>query len=58
MGDARLSPRVLADLLDRLDDVGRSVQAMRRQLIVAMAERRRRPAAGAAKRAPVRRPVR
>ena len=38
MGDARLSPRVLADLLDRLDEVGRSVQAMRRQLIVAMSD--------------------
>ena len=58
MGDAKLSPRVLADLLDRLDEVGRSVQAMRRQLIVAMAERRRRPAAAAAKRVHMRRNAR
>jgi hypothetical protein len=50
MADAKLSPRELADLLDRLDEVKRSVEAMRHRLIVAMADRRL-PKAKAATRA-------
>jgi hypothetical protein len=49
MADAKLSPRQLADLLDRLDEVKQSVEAMRQHLILAMAERRR-PAAKRASR--------
>jgi hypothetical protein len=41
MADATLSPKGLADLLARLDEAQRTVEAMREQLIRAMAARRR-----------------
>jgi hypothetical protein len=55
MADAKLSPRELADLLDKLDDVVRSVEAMRQRLILAMAARRRpRARHGASRTSPAR----
>ena len=41
MADATLSPKQLATLLARLDEAQRAVNAMRDDLITAMAERRR-----------------
>jgi hypothetical protein len=43
MANATLSPRELADLLARLDEAQRIVEAVRAQLIQAMAARRRPP---------------
>jgi hypothetical protein len=43
MANATLSPKELAGLLARLDDAQRVVEAMRDQLIRAMAARRRPP---------------
>jgi hypothetical protein len=40
MADATLSPKELADLLARLDDAQRMMDAVRNQLITAMAARR------------------
>jgi tetrahydromethanopterin S-methyltransferase subunit G len=44
MPNATLSPRELAALLARLDEAQRTVEAIRAQLIQAMAARRRPPA--------------
>ena len=41
MADAKLSPRQLADLLERLDEIAKHGKGIRQQLITAMAERRR-----------------
>ena len=43
MANATLSPKELADLLARLDDAQRMMDAVRNQLIRAMAARRKPP---------------
>jgi hypothetical protein len=40
MGDAKLNPRQLADLLQRLDEIDKQGKGIRQQLINAMAQRR------------------
>jgi hypothetical protein len=40
MGDAKLTPRRLADVLHRLDEIEKHSKAVRQQVIEAMAERR------------------
>jgi hypothetical protein len=44
MANATLSPKELADLLARLDDAQKMMDAVRNQLIRAMAARRKPPA--------------
>jgi hypothetical protein len=41
MADAKLSPRQLVDVLQRLDEIEKHGKGIRHHLIVAMAERRR-----------------
>jgi hypothetical protein len=43
MANATLSPKQLADLLARLEDAQRMMDAVRNQLILAMAARRKPP---------------
>jgi hypothetical protein len=43
MADAKLNPRQLVDLLQRLDEIDRHGKGIRQQLIEAMAQRRSPP---------------
>lgn len=41
MGDAKLTSRQLAEVLDRIDEIEKHTRALRQQLIESMAKRRR-----------------